>query len=183
MRRIKSAPADICKMVNRKISKKEENNIVPILPILPLTEEKQKEKSNILNNIVQKSPLQRNQVQRNQVQKNQVQRNQVQKNQVQKNQVQKSLLQKKEMILSKKQLTNTISGIISDAFSETNKYIPQSDNYYYQFIIECINNFLTNKLTWKNFENLIYSLIIRIIVSDIYHEVIIKVKENIHVIK
>ena len=160
MRRIKSAPADICKMVNRKISKKEENNIVPILP---LTEEKQEKKSNILNNIVQKSPVQRNQIQRNQIQK--------------------SLLQKREMILSKKQLTNTISGIISDAFSETNKYIPQSDNYYYQFIIECINNFLTNKLTWKNFENLIYSLIIRIIVSDIYHEVIIKVKENIHVIK
>lgn len=163
MRRIKSAPADICKMVNRKISKKEENNIIPILP---LTEEKQEKKSNILNNIVQKSPVQRNQIQRNQVQKSKIQ-------------------QKKEMILSKKQLTNTISGIISDAFSETNKYIPQSDNYYYQFIVECINNFLTNKLTWKNFENLIYSLLIRIIVSDIYHEVIIKVKENVsvHVIK
>ena len=166
MRRIKSAPADICKMVNRKISKKDENNIVPILP---LTEEKQEKKSNILNNIVQI-----NQVQINQVQINQVQINQVQKSKIQ---------QKKEIILSKKQLTNTISGIISDAFSETNKYIPQTDNYYYQFIIECINNFLTNKFTWKNFENLIYSLIIRIIVSDIYHEVIIKVKENVHVIK
>jgi hypothetical protein len=161
MRRIKSAPADICKMVNRKISKKDENNIVPILP---LTEEKQENKSNILNNIVQINQVQINQVQINQVQKSKIQ-------------------QKKEIILSKKQLTNTISGIISDAFSETNKYIPQTDNYYYQFIIECINNFLTNKFTWKNFENLIYSLIIRIIVSDIYHEVIIKVKENVHVIK
>lgn len=155
MRRIKSAPADICKMVNRKISKKEENNIVPTvpLPVIPLDS-----KESIIENIENTDNII-------------------------KNQVQKSLSQKKEIILNKKQLTNTISGIISDAFSETNKYIPQSDNYYYQFIIECINNFLTNKLTWKNFENLIYSLIIRIIVSDIYHEVIIKVKENIHVIK
>lgn len=139
MRRIKSAPADICKMVNRKISKKDENNIVP-MPLIPLEN---------TDNIIQKSKIQ----------------------------------QKKEIILSKKQLTNTISGIISDTFSETNKYIPQTDNYYYQFIIECINNFLTNKLTWKNFENLIYSLIIRVIISDIYHEVILKVKENVHVIK
>lgn len=139
MRRIKSAPADICKMVNRKISKKDENNIVP-MSLIPLEN---------TDNIIQKSKIQ----------------------------------QKKEIILSKKQLTNTITGIISDTFSETNKYIPQTDNYYYQFIVECVNNFLTNKFTWKNFENLIYSLIIRIIVSDIYHEVIVKVKENVHVIK
>ena len=145
MRRIKSAPADICKMVNRKISKKDENNIVPVVPmsLIPL------ENTENIDNIIQKSKIQ----------------------------------QKKEIILSKKQLTNTITGIISDTFSETNKYIPQTDNYYYQFIVECVNNFLTNKFTWKNFENLIYSLIIRIIVSDIYHEVIIKVKENVHVIK
>ncbi len=145
MRRIKSAPADICKMVNRKISKKDENNIVPVVPmsLIPL------ENTENIDNIIQKSKIQ----------------------------------QKKEIILSKKQLTNTITGIISDTFSETNKYIPQTDNYYYQFIVECVNNFLTNKFTWKNFENLIYSLIIRIIVSDIYHEVIVKVKENVHVIK
>lgn len=137
MRRIKSAPANICNMVNRKVSKTEKNNIVPLVPFVP---------------VVPVVPIE-------------------------------TLSDKKKKVLQKKQLTNTITGIISDAFSETNKYIPQTDNYYYQFIIECINNFLTNKLTRKNFENLIYSLIIRIIVSDIYHEVIIKVKENMHIIK
>lgn len=148
MRRIKSAPANICNMVNRKISK-EENNILPMVPLSIIPPDSKESLIENTDNIIKKSKIQ----------------------------------QKKEIILSKKQLTNTLSGIVSDTFSETNKYIPQTDNYYYQFIVECVNNFLTSKLTWSNFENLIYSLLIRIIVNDIYHEVIVKVKENIDVIK
>ena len=151
MRRIKSAPANICNMVNRKISKKEENNIVPIVPLSIIPLDSKEYIIENTDNIVQKSKIQ----------------------------------QKKEIILSKKQFTNTFSGIISDTYDETNKQITGIDNYYYQFMVEFINNFLETKFNWKNFENLIYSLIIRVIISDIYHEVIVKIKENInmHVIK
>ena len=89
---------------------------------------------------------------------------------------------KKDVANNKKKITTTISGIISDSFIETNKNIPSTDTYVFNYIIEFINNFITNKFNKKNLENLIFSLIIRFLFNEIYHDIIIKVKDNIHLI-
>ena len=89
---------------------------------------------------------------------------------------------KKDVLNNKKKITNTISGIISDSFIETNKYIPSTDTYVFNYIIEFINNFINNKFNRKNLENFILSLMIRFIASQVYHNIIIVVKENIHLI-
>lgn len=152
MRRIKSAPADICKMINRKIpiieKKSVKNNIIPFLTNNDNNNDKN-DKQNTKDIIIKKSNIE----------------------------------QKRKIVSNKRQIYYTISGIISDTFSQTGKYIPEINNYYYQLIIEFFNNFMINKFTLKNLENLIFSLIIRIIVSNIYHEIIIKTKENINIIK
>ena len=89
---------------------------------------------------------------------------------------------KKDVANNKKKITTTISGIISDSFIETNKHIPSTDTYVFNYIIEFINNFITNKFNRKNLESFILSLMIRFIASQVYHDVIIKVKENMHLI-
>ena len=89
---------------------------------------------------------------------------------------------KKDIANNKKKITTTISGIISDSFIETNKHIPSTDTYVFNYMIEFINNFITNKFNRKNLENFILSLIIRFIASQVYHDVIIKLKENMHLI-
>ena len=89
---------------------------------------------------------------------------------------------KKDVTNNKKKITTTISGIISDSFIETNKHIPSTDTYVFNYIVEFINNFITNKFNRKNLENFILSLMIRFMASQVYHDVIIKVKENIHLI-
>lgn len=89
---------------------------------------------------------------------------------------------KKDVANNKKKITTTISGIISDSFIETNKHIPSTDTYVFNYMIEFINNFITNKFNRKNLENFILSLMIRFIASQVYHDVIIKVKENMHLI-
>ena len=89
---------------------------------------------------------------------------------------------KKNVANNKKKITTTISGIISDSFIETNKYIPSTDTYVFNYIIEFINNFITNKFNRKNLENFILSLMIRFIASQVYHDIIIIVKENIDLV-
>ena len=89
---------------------------------------------------------------------------------------------KKDIANNKKKITTTLSGIISDSFIETNKNIPSTDTYISNYIIEFINNFMTNKLNIKNLENFILSLMIRFIASQVYHDIIIKVKENVNLI-
>ena len=86
---------------------------------------------------------------------------------------------KKDVANNKKKITTTISGIISDSLIETNKNIPSTDTYQINYLIEFFNNFITNKFNRKNLENFILSLIIRFIASQVYHDIIIKVKENI----
>jgi hypothetical protein len=88
---------------------------------------------------------------------------------------------KKKIIDNKKKLTSTLSGIISDSFNETNKYIPNTDNYIFNYIVEFINNFINNKFNRKNLENFILSMMIRFIFSQIYHDIIIVLKENIYI--
>ena len=41
---------------------------------------------------------------------------------------------------------------------------------------------MTNKLNIKNLENFILSLMIRFIVSQVYHDIIIKLIENVNLI-
>ena len=89
---------------------------------------------------------------------------------------------KKDVANNKKKITTTLSGIISDSFIETNKHIPSTDTYFFNYIIEFINNFINNKFNRKNLENLILSLMIRFIASQVYHDILIKVKQNIHLI-
>ena len=124
MRHVKSAPSNLCQMVNRKIdnSKKENKNL--ILPIL--------------NNETKIQSLQK-----------------------------------------KIKLKDTVTGIISDSFSETNKYIPETDNYFYSLSIEIFKNFIINKLNKENIQRFLLTLITRLFFSQIYHTVLINFKENI----
>ena len=46
---------------------------------------------------------------------------------------------KKDVANNKKKITTTISGIISDSFIETNKHIPSTDTYVFNYIVEFIN--------------------------------------------
>lgn len=153
MRRIKSAPANIAGMVNRK---KE-----PQVPKVP--------EVSIINNfeifIINKN-------------------NDIIKSEIEPYSKNDSIEYKikKDVVNNKKKITTTISGIISDSFIETNKYIPSTDTYVFNYIIEFLNNFITNKFNRKNLENFVLSLMIRFIASQIYHDIIIKVKENVHLI-
>ena len=84
---------------------------------------------------------------------------------------------KKTILYNKKKITDTLSGILSDTYIETNKYITSTDNIILNSFVEFINKFLNNKLTQKNVENLLLSLMVRYIIGNIYHDILIKVKE------
>ena len=153
MRRIKSAPANIAGMVNRKKEPK-----VPEVPEVPKINNFEIFIINKNNNIIKSEiePYSKN------------------------DSIEYKI--KKDVANNKKKITTTISGIISDSFIETNKYIPSTDTYVFNYIIEFLNNFITNKFNRKNLENFILSIMIRFIASQIYHDIIIKVKENVHLI-
>ena len=141
MRRIKSAPANIALMINKKIKNVNVNKSINV---------NTNESTNESNNIIKYEII--------------------------------PIQNKKNIINYNKKIKTTISGIISDSFIETNKYIPSTDTYTLNYLIEFINTFITNKFSKKNIENLIVSLMIRFIASLIYHDIIIKVKDNIHII-
>ena len=88
----------------------------------------------------------------------------------------------KKKIITFKTIKNTINGIISDSYLETNKYISFFDNYIFNYFIEFINNFISNKFNKQNFQNFIITLMIRYVFNNIYHEVLVKIKENINLI-
>lgn len=147
MRRIKSAPANIAGMVNRK--KKSEVSKINNYEIFIINKN-----DNIIKSEIE--PYSKNDSFEYKIKKN--------------------------VANNKKKITTTISGIISDSFIETNKYIPSTDTYVFNYIIEFINNFITNKFNRKNLENFILSLMIRFIASQVYHDIIIKLKENIDLV-
>ena len=147
MRRIKSAPANIAGMVNRK--KKSEVSKINNYEIFIINKN-----DNIIKSEIE--PYSKNDSFEYKIKKN--------------------------VANNKKKITTTISGIISDSFIETNKYIPSTDTYVFNYIVEFINNFITNKFNKKNIENFILSLMIRFIASQVYHDIIIKVKENIDLV-
>lgn len=142
MRRIKSAPANIAGMINKKKNflEKNKNNII---------------KSEI-QNIDNVGLLTKN--------------------------LKNEYKIKKDIANNKKKITTTISGVISDLFIETNKNIPTTDTYLTNYMFEFFNNFITNKFNRKNIENFIISIMIRFIASQVYHDIIIKIKENINLI-
>ena len=84
---------------------------------------------------------------------------------------------KKTILYNRKKITDTLSGILSDTYIETNKYITSTDNIILNSFVEFINKFLSNKLTQKNVENLLLSLMVRYIVGNVYHDILIKIKE------
>lgn len=167
MKRIKSAPADIAKMSHRK------------KPNIPIFE------CNTFNNI-----LFLNQDKKNEIYKNKesiyalfdykffgtfTKKTDINLN------TENSYKSNKHIVTTKKKVSNIISGIISDTFNETNKYIPETDNYFIQILIEIINNFLTNKFNRKNLESLIISLFIRFTITHLYHDVLVNVKNIVHI--
>lgn len=133
MRKIKSAPANLCEMKNNKISKlnKEQENVIIIK-----------------NNIVDTNKL--------------------------------SICEKKYQIQSNKKTKNRIINILSDSLYETNKIFPQTYNYNLNILFEFISNFMNNKVTKVNLENFLISIMIRIIIGHGYHDILVKVKENIN---
>ena len=179
MKRIKSAPADISKMSHRK---------KPNIPIFGC---------NTFNNI-----LFLNQDKKNEIDKN---KGMDKKNEIDKNKesiyalfdykffdtftkqtdinlnTENNYKSHKQIVTTRKKVSNIISGIISDTFNETNKYIPETDNYFIQILIEIINNFLTNKFNRKNLESLIISLFIRFTITHLYHDVLVNVKNVVHI--
>ena len=158
MRRIKSAPANIAGMVNRK-KVREIPEVPKVLEVPEVPKIPEVSKINKNDNIIKSEikPFSKNN-----------------------NPIDYKF--KKDFANNKKKITTTLSGIISDSFIETNKYIPDTDTYVFNYVIEFINNFIANKFNRKNLENFILSLMIRFIASQVYHDIIIKVKENIHVI-
>jgi len=158
MRRIKSAPANIAGMVNRKKEPK-----VPEVPKIP-------EISKININNYEILIINKN--------------NDITKSEIEQYKKKDSFEYKikKDIVYNKKKITTIISGIISDSFIETKKYIPGTNTFIFDYIIEFTNNFINNKFNRKNLENFILSLMIRFIASQVYHDIIIKIKENIHLI-
>lgn len=135
MRRIKSAPANIATMINKKkpeVIKINENTIIE--PII---------KSEIIQN---------------------------------------NYSVKKVIVNNKKKITNIASGIISDSFIETIKFLPFLDTYTLSYFVEFINNFMINKFNRKNLENFLLSIMIRFVFNEFYHDIILKVKENVNVL-
>lgn len=135
MRRIKSAPANIATMINKKkpeVIKINKNTIIE--PII---------KSEIIQN---------------------------------------NYSIKKVIVNNKKKITNIASGIISDSFIETIKFLPFLDTYTLSYFVEFINNFMINKFNRKNLENFLLSIMIRFVFNEFYHDIILKVKENVNVL-
>jgi len=139
MKRIKSAPANICEMVNRKklnnLNIKKESVVLGVV----FKPNKLPEPINIIDEMKNRK-----------------------KNE-------------------EKKIKNVLSSIIFDSFSETNKYIPETDNYYYSLLVEIFNNFLVNKLNKENIQNFILTIMTRIFFSQIYHTLLITYKDVIHI--
>lgn len=159
MRRIKSAPENLSLMSNRKkkieVSKFNLKNYHVII-----INENENNNNNLIKSDIQSNPY---------------------KNKFNKNIMNEYNL-KKKIIDNKKKITTTLPGIISDSFIETNKYLPTTDTYLFNYMIEFINNFISNKFNKKNLENFILSMMIRFVFSQVYHDIIIVVKENIKIL-
>lgn len=134
MRKIKSAPANLCNMAHGKKKITDNKNIKIDVPFLTDNKIKSHYKINIMN----------------------------------------------------KKRTSTIhTALITDTYFEISKKFPWLDNYYINGVIDIINSFISNKLNKQYLENLIVSIVIRIIFSTIINDIIVKVNiiEDINIIK
>ena len=90
----------------------------------------------------------------------------------------------KQRILNKKKVSTIHTALITDTYFEISKKLPDLDNYYFNGMIDIINNFISNKFNKQNFENLVLSIIIRFIFSTICHDLLFKINElqsiNVH---
>ena len=173
MRRIKSAPGNIANMVNRKVV-----NIYNI-------NEKENNNENKQNNILffWKNNIQTT-YNNNNNNDDDDDDNDEENNNLKTTMYNKILPfnTKRKKVVNKKKVEQTISGILQDTSNITNKYIPETDNYYFFLIVEFINSFIMNKFNRQNLENLLLSLFLRYIISNIYYDSIITIKQNLHLI-
>ena len=79
--------------------------------------------------------------------------------------------------LNKKRISTIHTALITDTYFEISRKMPFLDNYYWNGIVDIINSFVSNKFNKQNLENLVLSIIIRLIFSTICHEMIIKFNE------
>ena len=86
-------------------------------------------------------------------------------------------------VLNKKKKSSILTGIITDTYFEFSKSLPYIDNYYFNALIDIINNFVSNKFNKQNLENLLLSIFIRFFFSTIFHDLLIKSNDIIHYIK
>ena len=175
MRRIKSAPGNIANMVNRKVV-----NIYNINE-----QEQENNKKNKQNNILF---FWRNNIQTTHNNNNGNGDNgnddDKESNNI-KTTIYNKILPfntKKKKVVNKKKIEQTLSGILQDTSNITNKYIPETDNYYFFLIVEFINSFIMNRFNRQNLENLLLSLFLRYIISNIYYDTIMSIKQNLHLI-
>jgi hypothetical protein len=178
MRRIKSAPGNIANMVNRKVvniynineKEKENNNESKKNNILFFWKSNMKSFNNNNNN--------------NNNNDDDDDDNDDKENNNLKTRMYNKILPfkyKKEKVINKKKIEQTLSGILQDTSNLTNKYIPETDNYYFFLVVEFINSFIMNKFNKQNLENLLLSLFLRYIISNIYYDTIIYIKQNLHI--
>ena len=83
----------------------------------------------------------------------------------------------KNIILEKKKKSTIYTALVTDTYFEFAKKLPILDNYYYNGLVDIINNFISNKLNRQNLENLLTSIIIRLIFSTICHDILMMVRE------
>jgi len=176
MRRIKSAPGNIANMVNRKV-----------VNIYNINEKEQENNNkNIQNNILffWRNNIQTFNNNNNDNNDNDDDDDDEKENTNLKTTMYNKILPfktKKKNVMNKKKVEQTLSGILQDTSNLTNKYIPETDNYYFFLVIEFINSFIMNKFNRQNLENLLLSLFLRYIISNIYYDTIIYIKQNLHI--
>ena len=76
-------------------------------------------------------------------------------------------------VKNKKRISRIIIMSLSDGFSQISKLNPILDEHFeFNSIIESSLEFANSRMTKENFEYLIYSLIVRFIISNIYHDIV-----------
>lgn len=147
LRKIKSAPANICEMAHTK------------KPIVSIIQKEKKEEKLLISVLFNEN--------QNENESNH-ESNHESKNHIT-NDITKNF---KHNILNKKRIISINTALITDTYFEICKCLPDIDNYYFNGIIDIINSFISNKFNRQNLENLILSIFIRFIFSTIVHELI-----------
>lgn len=157
MRKIKSAPANLCDMIHRK--KKSCSNQINLINSVNSVNSK-------ICQIVESDNIIENQENQEISDKKEINKD-----------IENNNNKFKQIPLKKKRISTIHTAIITDTYFEFAKKIPDIDNYYFNGLIDIVNSFVSNKFNKQNLENLILSIIIRLIFSTICHDIIVNINK------